>query len=232
MATYTLSPVAKQQFLTDSGVPLASGRIYTFAAGTTTALTTYQTSSGTAWGAYVQLDSAGRPQTGSIYLQPGVSYKFEARTSAGVTVWTQDNVSAVPPSSVNVDITGIAGVNIAAGEVVYLSAGSGALTPGSWYLADADLSYASSAAITIGMSPNAITSGATGTIRLEGQVTVAGPLTPGASYYVSATAGALTSTSPTNSRFVGQADTTTSIVIVPNPITDGTPDILFIDCMT
>lgn len=217
MALYTLSPVAKQQFLDNSGNPLANGRIYTFAAGTTTALTTYQTSAGTAWGAYVQLDSVGRPQTGSIYLQPGTSYKFRALTSASVQLWEQDNVAAVPPSAVNVDITGTAGVNLAAGDVVYMSKGDGSLTPGSWYLTDADLAYASVSASMVGMVPAAIAVGDTGTIRLEGDVDVTGPLTPGADYYVSATAGALTATAPTNLRFIGQAKSVGVITISPNP---------------
>lgn len=231
MATYTLA-LSNHQFFDDSGNPLANGRVYTYASGTSTALSAYMTSAGTAWGAYVQLDSAGRPENGEIYLQPGQSYKWIIQSQAGVVVDTVDPVPAVPPSAVNVDIPAIAGTNIAAGDVVYLSKGDGALTPGSWYLADADLVYASSGAVTLGMAPNAIASGETGSVRIEGQVTVTGPLAPGTSYYVSATAGGLTATQPTNARFVGQADTTSSIVIVPNPVTDVSPDILFIDCMT
>jgi hypothetical protein len=210
--------------------------LYTVSAGGSypaNAITVYQTSSGTAHANPIVLDSAGRISGSSeIYLEPGLSYKFILQTSAAVAVWTQDNISAVPPSTVNVDIQGIAGVTLAAEDVVYLSAGSGSLTPGSWYTADADFSYASSAAVSVGMVPNAITSGATGTIRLQGLMTVAGPLTAGTSYYISATAGALTATAPTFSRFVGQAQSTTTIVIVPNPLVDNQPDILFIDCMT
>lgn len=187
----------------------------------------YQTSSGTAHANPIILDAGGRA---TIYLEPGLSYKFTWTTSADVAVDSQDNIAAVPPSTVNVDIQGLAGVSIAAGEVVYLSTGSGSLTAGSWYLADADLTYASSEAVTIGMAPNAITSGATGTIRLQGQMTVSGPLTTGGSYYVSATAGALTATAPAFSRFVGQADSTTTIVIVPNPVASNLMDILQVEC--
>ncbi len=136
----------------------------------------------------------------------------------------------MPLSAVNVDILGVAGVNLAAQDVVYLSTGSGGLNAGQWYKADADLTYASSDAVTVGMVPNAITQGETGTIRIEGDITVTGPLTPGASYYASATAGALTATAPAFARFIGQAQSATSIVIVPNPVTDNL-NILFIDCM-
>ena len=236
MATYTLSPNVKRQFLDNSGNPLSSGKLYTVSAGGSypaDAVTVYQTSSGTAHTNPIVLDSAGRISGSSeIYLEPGLSYKFILNTSADVSVWTQDNIAAVPPSTVNVDIQGLAGTALAAEDVVYLSTGSGGLTAGSWYKADADLTYASSAAVTIGMVPSAIASGSTGTIRLQGLMTVAGPLTTGGSYYVSATAGGLTATAPTNARFVGQAQSTTTIVIVPNPVTDVQPDILFIDCMT
>ncbi len=48
-------------------------------------------------------------------------------------------------------------------------------------------------------------------------MSVTGPLTVGATYYVSSTAGALSSTAGTYSRVVGVADGVTSIVIAPNP---------------
>jgi len=215
MATYTLAPNVKRQLLDDSGHPLAGGFLYIVSAGGSypaNAVTTYQTSSGTAHSQPITLDSAGRISgTSELYLQPGQSYKFIVKDSAGVQLWTQDNISAVPPSTVNVDIQGTAGENIAAEDVVYLKT-----TDGLWYKADADATASSSDAVTVGMAPSAITSGAVGTIRLEGELTVTGPLVAGSSYYASATAGALTVTEPTNSRFVGQAQSTTSIVITPN----------------
>lgn len=237
MATYTLAPNVKRQFLDNSGNPLSSGKLYTMLAGGSfpgDAATVYQTSSGTAHANPIVLDSAGRISGSSeLYLDPGLSYKFTLNTSADVLVWTQDNISAVPPSTVNVDIQGLAGETLAAGECVYLAVGTeGSTTAGSWYKADADVSVKSSSAVTIAFAVAAIASGASGTLRLEGSIDVAGPLTPGASYYVSATAGGVTVTAPSNSRFVGQAQTTTSLVIVPNPVTDDAPNILFIDCMT
>lgn len=210
MATYTLSPYTKKQYFDNSGHPLAAGRIYTYAAGTTTALTTYKTSSGTSWGPYVQLDSAGRPENGEIYLQPGQSYKYIAKNSSGVEQWTQDNIGAVPPSSVNVDITGTAGEALTAGQIAYVGAN------GAWFRADADAA-ATATAPTMGFVVSSLSTGETGTFRTDGQIELAGPLTAEALYYVSTTAGDITATAPAFARMVGQAQSTTLLVIALNP---------------
>lgn len=94
-----------------------------------------------------------------------------------------------------------------------LSDGSGGNTAGRWYKADADQTYLSSAAPTLGFALTAVASAASGTFRISGRVTGLSSLTAGLTYYVSATAGGLTSTPPTNVRTVGVADTTTSLVI-------------------
>jgi len=151
-----------------------------------------------------------------MYGSPGSSYKFIAQTSAGVTVWTQDNIGAVPTSTVNVDISFTAGESLSAGALIYLSDGSGGLTAGSGYKADADLNYASVTPV-MGFVVDAVASGDTGTMRTDGQIELAGPLTPGAIYYASATAGAVTSTAPTFARQVGQAQSTTLLAIAVNP---------------
>jgi len=218
VALFTLSPVAKQQFFDDSGNPLANGRIYTYVAGTTTPLSTYQTSSGTAWGPFVQLDSAGRPQTGSIYLQPGQSYKFIAMTSASVPLWTQDNISAVPGSASAVDITGTAGQGITAGRVCYLSKGNGGTNAGQWYLAEASSAESSTSAAMIAVAVEDVTTGSSGIFRQSGAVDVPGPLTPGAPYYVAdtsggGTSGSVTATAPKNAIRVGQALSATVLIV-------------------
>lgn len=210
MATYTISPYAKKQFFDDSGNPLSAGRIYTYASGTTTPLSTYQTSSGTAWGAYVLLDSAGRPTTGDIYLLPGQSYKFIAQDSAGNVLWTQDGIGAVPPSAVNVDITGTAGENLTAGDLCYIGTG------GSWFKADAD-AVSTSIAPVMGFCVTSVSTGEGTTFRTGGQIELGGPLVPAGKYYASATAGAITVTAPSNTRFVGQASSLTTLIIAPNP---------------
>ena len=83
---------AGAQFFTNSGVPLAGGLLYTYAAGTTTPATTYTSSTGaTANSNPIVLDSAGRPPS-SIWLTTGNSYKFVLQTSLAVTIGTWDNI--------------------------------------------------------------------------------------------------------------------------------------------
>lgn len=213
MAQGTVMPSPWFTGLDDDGNPLVGGKLYTYAAGTTTPLATYSDVDLTTPNANpVILDGAGRA---TVYLE-SASYKFVLKDSSDVTIRTQDNVSAVAPFAVNLDIEGVAGEALSAEKVVYLSDGSGALSAGRWYLADGDLDYASSLPF-VGMVPDAIANGATGSIRIQGRLPVTGPLTPGASYYVSNTAGNLSSTPGTNERKVGVADSTTSIVLSPNP---------------
>jgi len=89
--TYNLSPVAHQQFFDSSGNPLSGGKLYTCTAGSScpgTPLATYSDSSGTSNANPVILDSGG---WATVYLSTS-AYKFVLKTSADVTVWTQDNV--------------------------------------------------------------------------------------------------------------------------------------------
>ncbi len=97
-----LSPLAGAgwQFFDDNGDPLTGGLLYTYAAGTTTPLTTYSDSTGaTANANPIVLDSAGRV-SGEVWLTTGSNYKFVLKTSAGVTIWTNDNIAGVPASSI------------------------------------------------------------------------------------------------------------------------------------
>lgn len=215
MANGTVMPSPVFTGWDNNGDPLSGGLLYTYEAGTTTPLATYSEVTLTTPNANpVVLDSAGRAV---VYLS-ATSYKFLLKNAAGSTIWTQDNVSAVPTTSADVDVEAIAGEAIAAGEAVYLSDGSGARTAGRWYLTDADLTYASSAAVSVGIAPNAIASGATGTVRVAGRVTGLSALSAGSVYYVSATAGALTASILTNTRVVGMADTTTSLILTPSAV--------------
>lgn len=217
----------KRQFLDSSGNPLSSGKLTTYLAGTLTAATVYQTSSGTAHTNPIVLDSAGRISGSSeIYLEPGLSYKFALTTSADVAVWTQDNISAVPASTVNTEFQGTFGVAADPGDLMYLSDGSGSLTAGSWYKSDADLTYGS-VTPELAFAVNATSALATGTLRQGGVVDLSG-LTPGTKYYVSATAGGVTSTAPVNARYVGQAISTTTLVI-SHDIADSSTDGVAID---
>jgi hypothetical protein len=95
----SLSPYAGAgaQFFDNNGNPLAGGKIFTYAAGTTTPLATYTDYTGnTANPVYpvgIVLDSAGRTPA-QIWLTEGSSYKFVLETSAGVTIKTDDNIFA------------------------------------------------------------------------------------------------------------------------------------------
>lgn len=97
MAVVFLSPVggAAAQFFTNSGVPLTGGKLYTYAAGTTTPQVSYTSSSGvTAHANPIILDSAGRVPGGEIWLL-APPYKFVLNTSADVLIATYDNISGI-----------------------------------------------------------------------------------------------------------------------------------------
>ena len=227
----TLTPSPFQQVLVD-GEPQSGAKITTYTAGTTTAATTYTTSAGDVANANpIVADAQGRYVA---YLSAGASYKFVITTSADVAIDTQDNVGSVPGSSVNLDVLGTVGEAVTAGQVVYISDGSGSKTAGLWYLTDADNTYSSSEAAEIGMVPSAIAINAEGTIRLAGRISTAGSVVVGTLYYVSATAGALTSSAPTNIRTVGISDTTSTLILNANTAVTGIPvpitqDLLFTD---
>jgi hypothetical protein len=92
-----LSPVggAAAQFFTNSGVILSGGKLYTYAAGTTTPKVTYTSFSGnTAHTNPIILDSAGRVPGGEIWLAAS-PYKFALYTSTNVLIATYDNISGV-----------------------------------------------------------------------------------------------------------------------------------------
>lgn len=86
----TISPVPFLQFIDANGAPLAGGKLYTYAAGTTTPLATYTTNAGNIANANpVILDSAGRA---SVWLASGM-YKFVLKDSTDVLSYTTDNIA-------------------------------------------------------------------------------------------------------------------------------------------
>src|SRR5215469_11774088 len=98
--TVALSPVAKQQFFSATGVPLATGCVNTYVSGTSTPLATYTDGTGTT------------PNTNPIILDAGgfaaiflanASYRFVVvaydgipgnKCAAGVTQYTIDSINA------------------------------------------------------------------------------------------------------------------------------------------
>ena len=81
------------QFFDNNGVPLAGGKIYTYAAGSTTPQATYTTNVGNiAHTNPIILDSSGRVPGGEMWILMGYSYKFVLKTSADVLIATYDNI--------------------------------------------------------------------------------------------------------------------------------------------
>jgi hypothetical protein len=104
---------AGQQFLDNSGNVLTGGKLYTYAAGTTTPQTAYTSSSGaTPLSNPIILDAAGRVPTGQIWLTNGSSYKFVLQSSTDVLIATWDNITGTASN---------------AASIYYLPAGTGAV---------------------------------------------------------------------------------------------------------
>ena len=93
-----LSPVGgvAAQFFTNTGAVLTGGKLYTYAAGTTTPLTSYTTSAGNvARTNPIVLDAAGRvPDGGEIWITSAI-YKFVLKDSTDVLIATWDNISGI-----------------------------------------------------------------------------------------------------------------------------------------
>jgi hypothetical protein len=100
-----LSPIggAASQFFNNDGTVLAGGKIYTYAAGTSTPKTTYTTSAGNiAHANPIVLDSSGRVPGGEIWLLAN-AYKFSVFTSANVLIGTYDNINGIGATEFQID---------------------------------------------------------------------------------------------------------------------------------
>lgn len=94
----TPSPIGgfAAQFFDNNGVILSGGKMYTYAAGTTTPQATYTSVSGvTPHANPIILDSAGRVPGGEIWLPNDLAYKFVIETSTGILLGTYDNVTGI-----------------------------------------------------------------------------------------------------------------------------------------
>lgn len=86
----SLTPTPKQQFFDSNGDPLVLGKVYTYAGGTTTPITTYTSQAGdTANTNPIILDSRGMA---NIWLQPTIAYKFVITDANDVLQYTTDNI--------------------------------------------------------------------------------------------------------------------------------------------
>jgi hypothetical protein len=100
----TPSPIAgfAGQFFDNNGIILSGGKIFTYAAGTTTPQASYTSASGTTPHANpIILDSAGRVPGGEIWLTDGLVYKFVIETSTNVLIGTYDNITGVNSNFIN-----------------------------------------------------------------------------------------------------------------------------------
>ena len=100
----TPSPIGgfAAQFFDNNGVILSGGKIYTYAAGTTTPQATYTSASGaTPHANPIILDSAGRVPGGEIWLTDGLVYKFVIETATAILIGTYDNITGINSNFVN-----------------------------------------------------------------------------------------------------------------------------------
>ena len=90
------------QFLDNSGNVLTGGKIFTYAAGTTTNQTTFTSNTGlTPHSNPIILDAAGRVPSGEIWLSDTLIYKFILRDSNDVLLATYDNLVGINSNFVN-----------------------------------------------------------------------------------------------------------------------------------
>jgi hypothetical protein len=102
--TVLLSPVGgvAAQFFDDNGNPLSGGKLFSYAAGTTTPAATFTSSLGvTAHTNPIVLDSGGRVPGGETWLTDGIIYKFVLQTSTNVLIATYDNIVGINSNFVN-----------------------------------------------------------------------------------------------------------------------------------
>lgn len=227
--TGTIAPFPKHQLFDNNGVPAVGAKLFTYTAGTSTKVNTYTEATLVSANTNpIVLDASGRC---TIFLTPGVSYKFVLAPSTDTDppaspIWTVDDVQAVPLRNSDVDVIGVAGETVTVGQPVYLSAGDGGRTAGSWYKTLNSVSeYRGIAADLVGFI---ITGGTASTgivVRIAGRVTGLTGLTPGLVYYTATVVAGLITAAPDASapRAVGQADTTTSLIITANDQRFGKP---------
>jgi len=92
-----LSPIPKQQFFDANGQPLVGGKIYTYAAGTTTPITTYVDSAGVTTNTNpIILDSRGMA---NIWLLSTAVYKYAVFDALDVPIFTTDNIGVTLTSA-------------------------------------------------------------------------------------------------------------------------------------
>ena len=209
-----LSPVAgaAQQFFSNSGVPLAGGLLYTYAAGTTTPLATYTTAAGTTANSNpIVLNSAGRLDS-EVWLTSTLTYKFVLKDSGGVTIATYDDIPGIGSVSGLTSGTsllsgngsgGFSNVTIGSnlsfvgGTLSATTGGSGAGTvtsvaltaPAAFTVTGSPVTTTGTLALTYSGTPVPVSSGGTGTSTLTANSVVLGNGTSAVQLVAPGTAG-------------------------------------------
>lgn len=90
------SPFGNSQFFDDNGDPATGWKIFTYAAGSSTPLATFTTSSGSvAQSNPIIIDSLGFPSVGQVWLTSGLAYKLVLTNASNVVKKTEDNITGV-----------------------------------------------------------------------------------------------------------------------------------------
>jgi len=129
-----LAPQPKAQFFDANGNPLVGGKVYTYAAGTSTPLATFtDASEGTANTNPIILDSRGEC---NMWFSTATSYKVVLESVSDVLQWSVDNIATygtlASQNSNNVAITGgtITGITLTANVIGDVSGNAGSVTNG------------------------------------------------------------------------------------------------------
>lgn len=124
-----LSPIGNGiSFLSSTGQPLAGGLLYTYQAGSSTALTSYTTVNGTVANSNpIVLGTDGRTPN-EIWLTQGYSYKFVLKDSTGSTIATYDDIYGI--------LGTVPSVTPIPSGVITMWSGSVGSVPSGWNLCD------------------------------------------------------------------------------------------------
>ena len=113
-----LTPSPFMQFFTAGGIPLVGGKLYTYAAGTTTLLATYTDATGAQFNSNpIILNSRGEA---AVWLSNVAAYKFKLTDATDVEIWTADNIEGSIGAA---DLAASTGSSL----IGYITAGSGAV---------------------------------------------------------------------------------------------------------
>ena len=211
----SIAPLMKLQLFTNGGLPAAGYQLFSYEAGTTTKLDTYSDVDLAVPNANpIVLDSAGRA---TVFLS-SLSYKFVFTSPADTDpptspIWTVDGIGSAGSVSTNQDVLGIAGEALTFGQCVYLSDGALSKVAGRYYLTHADAVESSSNVVVAGFVTADAATGTACNVRLGGRLTGLSALVTGAPYYCSNTPGAIQTTVGSNTRTIGQADSSSSLIV-------------------